>query len=191
VHSHGTCEGPVAGETCYAESTDAGATWRLIKAFPNLGYEAVGSAIINANTWLTFEPFSGIYLTQNAGQTWTHAYKGPAAEQTGGLYKHGDGNYYAASFDGVLKSADGIKWTLIPDSPRSFTIAGDGTTVWVSMWDEDPEVAYWTSTGNLTSWKAYASPKMKIGSWYMRYDRDHNLLYTSNMQGGLWRVKTK
>jgi photosystem II stability/assembly factor-like uncharacterized protein len=191
ISSHGECSGPYAGPTCWAESFDAGKTWRLLKADPEMGYEFVGHVVINKTTWLQFDPLGGILKTTDSGASWQVAYPAGAWNQTGTLYKANDGYYYAPSNDGVIKSKDGLSWSLIEGSPRSASLAGDGDTIFTSFQDDAPEQPYYTSSGTLTSWKQYPAPKLKRGSWLMRYDRDHNLLYTSNEAGGFWRVQTK
>jgi hypothetical protein len=90
----------------------------------------------------------------------------------------------------VIKSADGIEWTMIPGSPACTGLAGDGTTLFAS--NRYGSQAVWTSTGDFSTWTPYESPASATGgAWIMRYDRDHNLLYSTNSTSGFWRVKTK
>jgi photosystem II stability/assembly factor-like uncharacterized protein len=190
VSSHGKCTGVAAGNTCLAESLDAGATWTMLKADDGFGYEAAGQAIVDHDHWLFFNPFTGIYLTENAGRTWSHVYTKGATNSTGEMYSGADGTHYVASQNGVLKSADLTTWTLIANSPHSSVVVGDGKRMFTSVSDPNPATPYYTSSDGVT-WSAYPSPKLAKGSWTMKYDLDHHLLYSSNGIGGFWRVKTQ
>jgi len=187
VSTHATCHGAADGPTCFAETMDAGATWRLIKVDPTMGYEAVGHVILNRTTWLNFTG-TGIFATQDSGKTWAKTFDVGGLNQTGEIYKADDGNYYSSSFGGVAKSADGLKWTLIDGSPHAGALAGDGTTMFTSAREANPP--YMTANGDYTQWADYPATDVKKGSWLMRYDKDHHLLYTSNETGGFWRVQT-
>jgi photosystem II stability/assembly factor-like uncharacterized protein len=191
VSTHAECFGNVAGPTCFAESFDGGDTWRMAKADPRMGYEAVGHVVLNRDTWIGFAPHGGIFLTTDRGATWSNPLGGYASNQQGELYKAADGAYYAPSLGGVMRSADGLSWSHIPNTPRSFSMAGDGQNTFVSVQDDNPEPAYWSTRGDFSKWEGYPSPRIPRGSWLMRYDRDHNLLYSSNETGGFWRAKIK
>jgi hypothetical protein len=191
VSAHNACTGPYAGSgTCYATSTDAGASWTMLSADPNMGYEAVGQTMIDANTWIYYG--WGVFITKDAGKTWTKTVNNNLVmNQTGAQYKADDGNYYLPSSNGVLKSKDLMTWTAIPNSPHASSLAGDGTTMFLSN-NQDASAPYFVSTGDYSVWNRYPGPAgLTKGSWLMRYDRDHNLLYTSNETGGFWRVQTK
>jgi hypothetical protein len=94
---------------------------------------------------------------------------------------------------GLAKSTDGISWSQLRGTPNSGSLAADGTTMFTSQRQADAAHRYYVSTGDPTVWTVYPSPApaMTNGSWLMRYDPDHDLLYTSNETGGFWRVKTK
>ena len=191
VSSHADCVGEAAGPVCLAESGDAGATWKMIKAHPAMSYEASGHAMLDHDTWLYFQVFGGIFLTQDAGKTWTRPYTVYADNQAGEVTRDKDGNYYVASPSGVVKSPNGLSWSLIPNSPRSTSLAGDGTVLFTSINDPNPAAPYSTSSGNFSTWKPYPAPQISKGSWLMRYDVDHHLLYSSNELAGFWRVRTQ
>ena len=190
VSSHGKCTGVAAGNTCLAESLDAGTTWKMLKAEDGFGYEAAGQAIVDHNRWLFFNSFTGIFLTKDAGATWTNVYSGGATNSTGEMYHGSDGAYYVASSKGVLTSTDLTKWTVIPKSPNSSVVVGDGTNMFTSVSDLNPTTPYSTSHDGVT-WSAYPSSPVAKGSWTMKYDVDHHLLYSSNGIGGFRRVKTQ
>jgi hypothetical protein len=190
VSAHNSCTGVAAGGgTCFANTTDGGATWRMIKGTSEMYFEGLTQTIIDANTWLVFT--NGIFVTTDAGSTWTKT-PIPATTTNGQLYKHEDGNYYLSADYGLAKSSDGISWSQLRGTPNSASLAADGTTMFTSQRQADAAHRYYVSTGDPTVWTVYPSPPaITNGSWLMRYDRDHNLLYTSNEIGGFWRVKTK
>jgi hypothetical protein len=89
----------------------------------------------------------------------------------------------------VITSMDLVNWTLIPNSPRSSVVTGDGETMFSSVTDLNPSTPYYTSSDGVI-WAAYPSSKLGKGSWTMKYDLDHHLLYSSNGTAGFWRVRT-
>lgn len=186
VSTHAACHGAAEGPTCFAESTDAGATWRLIKVDPTMGFEGVGHVILNRTTWLNFTGIA-IFVTKDSGATWSKTYTGGAVNQSGELYKGSDGMLYTSTYAGVAKSSDGLAWTVIDGSPHADALAGDGTTLFVSGRQLNPP--YQTATGDYSQWSVYPADNVNHGSWLMRYDKDHHLLYTSNETGGFWRVQ--
>ncbi len=188
VSSHANCLNEVEGPTCFAESTDGGQTWKMIKV-AGMGYEGTGHVLLDRTTWINFQPGASVEVTQNSGGTWVSS-GSDASNQAGELYKHNDGYYYAAGSFGVQRSHDGLTWQGVPNSPKSYSLAGDGDTMFTSWHDTTPTL-YWTSTDGKTWTKYSQPPNLKVGAWLMRYDRDHSLLYTSNNTGGFWRVKTK
>ena len=190
VSAHNSCTGAAAGGgTCFANTTDGGATWRMIKGTSEMYFEGLTQTIIDAKTWLVFT--NGIFVTTDAGATWTKT-PVPATTTNGQLYKHKDGNYYLSADYGLAKSSDGISWSQLRGTPNSASLAADGTTMFTSQRQADAANRYHVSTGDPAVWTVYPSPPaMANGAWLMRYDRDHNLLYTSNEIGGFWRIKTK
>ena len=190
ISAHNSCTGAAAGGgTCFANSTDGGVTWKITKATSEMYFEGLTQTIIDANTWLVFT--NGIFLTTDAGATWTKT-PIPATTTNGQLYKAKDGNYYLSADYGIAKSKDGLTWSQLRTTPPSGALAGDETTMFTSRRQAGPADRYYVSTGDTSVWNVYPAPtQMTNGSWLMRYDRDHSVLYSSNETGGFWRVKTK
>jgi len=97
-----------------------------------------------------------------------------------------DGSYYAASYGGVLKSADTISWTLLPGSPRTVSVSGNGTKL-IASGDPDNAARYLSSVDSGRTWTNIEGPQIEKG-WMMRYDSDHDILYSSNHAAGFWRM---
>lgn len=191
VSFHAGCTGPWAPD-CLAESTDAGANWHLLKFAPG-NAEGTGQTLIDGQNWF-FGPMDGLWRTKDGGATWNHVYKGYASDY---VYRGKNGTYFSASEVGVISSDDGDSWSLIPNSPKSMNLVGDGESLFTTTKDcpSPPEacqpysIASESSPGN---WQKYpAAPGLTRGGWLLKYDPDHNLLYSSNEFGGFWRVQTK
>jgi hypothetical protein len=191
VSAHNACTGPYEGSgTCYATTTDGGENWTMLPAHPDMGYEAVAQVMLDANTWLYYG--WGVFLTTNAGASWTKTINEKLVLNASGVqYKADDGNYYVPSDQGVLTSTDLVTWTKVPNSPNATALTGDGTTIFTSN-NQVQSNFYYVSTGDYSTWDVFPAPEgLTKGANRMRYDHDHNLLYTSNNTGGFWRVQTK
>jgi photosystem II stability/assembly factor-like uncharacterized protein len=192
VTFHSGCAAPWAPD-CAAESTDAGATWKLLHWQPG-NQEDAGQFLIDAKTWIFSSLTGPIWRTTDAGATWNKAYQGGASDS---LYISKTGALYQGGSAGVLKSDDkGATWTVIPNSPVARDIVGDGTSLFTSnkTCDAAPNCQpYWTAPeSDPTTWTKYPAPEgLTRGGWMLRYDNDHHLLYSSNESGGFWRLQTQ
>jgi photosystem II stability/assembly factor-like uncharacterized protein len=184
VSFHTPCEGPYAPD-CFAETSDAGTTWRLIKvSAPNA--EDGGQIMLDRKTWLFGSTFGGIWRTGDGGTTWARVTSEYASDS---LYQTKSGTYLVAGPNGILQSADCISWSKLPNSPGARALAGDGTTVY-SVDRYNRPFYHQALESSLTSWREYPSTVSK-GGWMLKYDPDHRLLYSSNESAGFWRVLTK
>jgi hypothetical protein len=186
VGTHANCKGAYGPGICFAESFDAGASWKMLKAPAGLYYENAHLLVLDRDTWLWFQAFDGIWRTSDHGATMPRVYQGSALNSEGALYRDKAGTYYAASYNGVLKSSDATTWSLIPSSPRSISVSGNGTSI-VASGDPDKSASYSTSKDGGKTWTKVIGPQIEK-SWMMRYDADHDILYSSNHAGGFWRV---
>ena len=112
------------------------------------------------------------------------------------LLRTGAGTFFVAGADGVWTSPDGkaSTWTLVPDTgPIVGGLVSDGTTMFTSTcyfanfcnprYLRSPE-----SDGQ--TWTVIKSPTMSQGGT-LGYDKAHKLLYSSNLDAGMWRVVVK
>jgi hypothetical protein len=186
VATHAACSGNYGPGICFAQSRDGGGTWTMMKAPDNLQFENGHLTLMGPDTWFWFQPFGGIWRTGDHGVTMPQVYNGYGLDSEGVVYRNRDGTYFAASYAGVLKSTDTVSWSLIPGSPRSISVSGNGTTIYSSA-DPDNAARYRSSTDHGVTWHDADSPQTEKG-WMMRYDADHDILYSSNHAAGFWRM---
>jgi hypothetical protein len=205
VSFHNACKGsPNGGGNwgCLAETHDTGASWTVTSSAESWS-EGDGQTMINDKTWFFGSLFGsskqpgGIWLTTNAGVSWDNVYVGDAS---GAVLTAPDGTYYSVGGFGMLHSADGKKWTNLPNSPHGGSVNGsnplttDGTTFFTSdgaYGGKEPAAGwYWSApVSDLSQWTpTFNRVPMMAGASNLAYDADHHLLYSSNLTAGFWRV---
>jgi hypothetical protein len=196
ISFHASCAAPHSN-ACFAESLDAGATWRIIDGLPQwVGGEGQAVYFLDTGTtWLFASQSNGLWRTADGGAHWTdlNVAQGHAA---GALYRAKDGTFYLATPEGILRSPDGATWTLVPNSGSLMLgLTGNGTTMYASRgfpWDPSSVLyePFWTSPeGDGQHWAQLSSPMLSNGG-SLAYDSAHELLYSSDLGAGVWRVVT-
>jgi hypothetical protein len=190
VAFHDNCKAPYA-PYCEAETTDAGATWRLIK-LPFQGWqEGSGPWIIDATTSLYAG--TGLFLTTDSGASWKDVLPqgvstfGSGEREIHPIPRGPDGMYYIASNNGVIKSADAHSWTLIPNSGGGLVsfVSADGQFITSAEYTANSyRVAKWSDPN---VWTTFPPPPTDLGASYLDYDPVHKVLYSSNFAAGLFR----
>jgi hypothetical protein len=189
---HQACSG---GGFCVADSKDAGATWKVVDGGGSMAYvhESRIAFLDNSQTWV----YAGgnIWRTADGGASFQQVYSGNVG---GFLYRAKDGTYYFSSDGGIVKSKDGIAWSLVPNSGNLVKgLTGDGTNMFASSsspcfdWGtnlQPYETAKETDGG---TWTKMTSPGMTQGGYFLGMDLDHHVLYSSNCAQGFWRVVTR
>jgi hypothetical protein len=175
---------------CFAESTDAGATWKEHYGTPSWQPE-VTPYLLHGSTWIA--NFDGIELTTDAGVTWKKvSTDGAGGHSAGSLYRGQGGSYFVGVSGGVLRSAagaDGASWSVVPNSSAWVQgVTGNGTTIFAgtrSGFFSAPE-----SDG--LKWTAMPGSPTHSDGCFAGYDVDHHILYASCMlDGGFSRVVTE
>jgi hypothetical protein len=98
-----------------------------------------------------------------------------------------------AGADGIWRSPDGAAstWSLVKDTgPIVGGLVTNGSNMFASTcyFPDSCTARYLRSAqSDGQKWTEMKSPAIPLGGT-MGYDRGHNLLYSSNLQGGLWRV---
>lgn len=197
ITSHGSCSAPYGsnGSACQAETLDSGATWTIVPNPDGLGFqENAGAYLIGRDNWIYASPWAKTYRTTDHGKSWSAVGPGAEAGESAHhpLVAASDGNYYLPSDSGVLRSRDnGASWSLLPNTPGGYGFATGGGHLYTC-----PEfnLAYRTAAlSDVTKWTSLPNPPSRAtgrGSAFMDYDENHHLLFSSNFEGGLFRMVT-
>jgi hypothetical protein len=185
--------------TCIAETMDGGSTWRLIDGDPSWnGNEGQVIFFLNdSKTWLWGSQTNGFYRSGDNGQTWEAIPNMTTSHLQGSqIHRTASGAFFVAGADGVWTSPDGLasNWSLVPDTgPIVGGLVSDGTTMFTSTCYFgnfcNPRYLRSPETDGHT-WTAIPSPTMSQGGT-LAYDEGHHLLYSSNLDAGMWRVVVK
>jgi hypothetical protein len=188
--------------TCIAETFDKGETWKLIDGRPEwIGNEGQVIFFLNdSNTWLWGSSSNGFWRTADSGASW-QAILGMTTSHTQGsqVVRTKSGVFYVSGADGIWTSPDGLvaNWKLIPNTgPINGGLVSNGTTMFASTcyfanYCKPADVRFLSSPElDGKTWTRLSSPPMGMGGT-MAYDLGHDLLYSSDMRAGLWRVVAK
>ena len=201
VGTHANCAAPY-DPVCQAESSDAGATWKIVRIpNPTGGWvERTGPYAIDATSWLYATPGTGIFLTTDHGATWNNATPKGVTGAAGGEFTHHPlfasplGHYYLPGApSGLLRSNDGHSWSLMPGTTLGgeLCVAMGGGKLYMADFNSGSyRVAVESDT---PQWTTFPSPFTvgggKQGPIFLEYDEAHHILYSSNFTGGVWRVR--
>jgi hypothetical protein len=198
VSMHAVCAAPY-GPVCEAETTDGGATWTITKVdIPGLTdwVAGAGAFILDANRWLFSTYSNGLWLTKDRGATWSNVTATGAWGSTSGktinapFRRSADGNFYLADETGVLQSADGEHWTLLPSSGGRTVGLASGTHRLYSS-DQWSNAYHSVAFGDLGTWTTLLPPAALTadqGAPFLAFDAAHSVLYASTWAGGAWRI---
>jgi hypothetical protein len=200
VSFHIDCKnGPGGADwACFAESADAGTSWKLLPSAQHWS-EGDGQTLIDSKTWFFSNGGDGIWRTTNAGSSWDKVYSGKAS---GHVFTGADKNFYVAG-QPMVQSSDGVKWTPLPGSPDgssvngSDPIASDGVQLFTSggQYGGGEPASGWYASAPLsdpTMWTPLFKPvTMSNGGSTIVYDPDHKVLYSANLTAGLWRARVE
>lgn len=188
---------PPHESTCIAETFDGGSTWRLVDGEPgwNGGEGQVIFFLRNSREWLWGSQTNGFWRSSNGGESWQQIPGMNTSHLQGSqLLRTKDGSFFMAGAEGIWRSPNGevSTWTLVPDTgPIVGGLVSDGTTMFAStcyagnFCDNPRYLASPESDGN--TWSTLEHPPMTQGG-NLGYDPGHKLLYSSNLEAGLWRV---
>jgi hypothetical protein len=150
-----------------------------------------------------------LFLTEDNGGKWREITPAGMIGATNGegthrpLRRAPDENFYLAGYKqdgsggGLLQSADGRTWSVVPNTPHSSVTGGaiafDSQHVFLG--DRDSMAYRDAQFTALDQWTTIPTPDGLApingngeGSSYLEYDEEHRVLYSSNMEGGLWRL---
>lgn len=197
VNFHGTCSAP-APSACIAETHDRGNTWAFTSQ-PLPWSERDTIYILSGATWLYATmgagTHGGIWRTIDGGAHWLQVTTTAASQQ---FYRSPvTGHLFVGGGTGISESAnDGVTWTTTART-RTFSMAGNGTTLFASNGpcstaavaaSTTPYEPYFSASESSPRWTTLVSPLMNQGGMFLAYNADQGLLYSSNCLGGFWRA---
>jgi len=182
--------------TCIVETNDGGSSWRILDGEPSWN-GAEGQVIFfmeNSDAWLWGSQNSGFWRSEDAGKSWTEIEGMTTSHlQSSQILRTKAGVFYAAGDNGIWTSSDGKvpNWKLIPDTgPILGGLVTDGTNMYASTcyFGDFCDPRYLTSPeSDGQTWTEMPHPKMSQGG-NLGLDTAHKLLFSSNLDAGLWRV---
>ncbi len=179
------------------ESKDAGASWIIHQPAGAWGHSHY-AYFITSSTWIVGMQDAGYWRTTDSGAHWTQVYSGIAAHGAVGIYRAKTGVLYLTALHEILRSTDnGASWKPVDGAPASnggyYTIIGDGTNMYIhpgAAWDEGtPRPFYVSSESDGLTWAPYNGQNFDYGAFSMAVDAKNGIVYSSNWNGGLWRLK--
>src|SRR5262249_60694630 len=131
-------------------------TWSLVPGPLSSWAEGARPYFITSTQWL-LACHEGLFLTLDKGGTWK---KVAGSGGFAGLYQS-MGVYYMPSDQGVLRSDDGLSWTLLEGSPVSSTLIGTGKTLYAgNIFSSGPDVLSSAPESDPTHWTKVSTPVM-------------------------------
>ncbi len=194
VSTHGGCADPYQ-PSCMAETTDGGASWRIVTA-PEGWFEGGGVVIVGGDTWVWCG--SSLMVTQDAGATWTtdnlEGGGSCEAEYTiRPLVPTANGNLYLGSRAGVIRSADGVSWAHVANTSGTMVMLAHGSTHLYAADQWNPSLRR-AALDDDETWEDVLAPTAQIemgkdgGIPFLAYDDAHGVLYASMFSGGVARM---
>jgi hypothetical protein len=188
-------------KTCIAESHDGGAKWQLHDGKPEWSGNE-GQVIFfldDSKTWLWGSQTNGFWRSGDSGASWEKIPNMTTSHLQGSqIVRLHSGEYLAAGADGVWRSPDGKAgtWALLPDTgPIVGGLVSDGNSLFASTcyfgdFCKPPNTARYlrASVNAPQTWTAMPNAPVLSQGGNLGLDQPHKLLYSSNLDAGLWRV---
>jgi hypothetical protein len=196
---HADCA-PPRSKACFAETTDGGVSWVLRDGNPSwAGGEGTSFEILDSRSWIFTSQSNGLWLSRDNGASWQQMMGVSISHGRGQLYRVGDGSFYLGTVNGILHSIDGASWAMLPRSGNLIMgLVGDGKTLYSSKAfpygppGADPYLPYYSSPERSPhKFTLMNSPMMRNGGAELHLDTTHHILYSTNLDAGLWRLVTR
>jgi photosystem II stability/assembly factor-like uncharacterized protein len=145
----------------------------------------------NSQTWLYGTQGKGYYRTTDSGNTWTQVSDVSMEHGGGSIYYTSGGTAYAAGTPNVIRSTDnGATWTPLTPAPSAgfLSVIGDGTNLFTAAHGGGNFLV--AKESNDTAWSQFNTQTFAEGPLEMAYDSDNGILYSAQISGGLWALKT-
>jgi photosystem II stability/assembly factor-like uncharacterized protein len=190
--SHGSCDDFSNG--CLTETFDGGKTWPNRASLPKPWGERGGVDVIDKTTWILGYGGDGMYVTTDNGKSWKQTTQRGAGDATGEfsilpLAPAADGAYYVDSFQGALRSTDGINWSLAWGKKNGVYARLEALITTPTMiYAGDNADMYSAPLSDYGNWTKMTGPKVdNFFNTFMAYDPVHKVVYVSGWEGGMVR----
>jgi hypothetical protein len=151
-------------------------------------------------TWLISVDGSGLWLTPDAGSTWSNVSTfGTVHGGNGDLYFTRAGVAYAGANHQMVRSADhGLTWEAVgPSFPDGYyQVIGDGNVLYAQESNTGansvgPQPYITSPETDGKTWSPYQGGAQTFadGPYSMRFDPIRRVLYSSNWRTGVWALK--
>jgi len=194
---HADCPSPHP-KVCFAETKDGGANWVMRDGEPLwIGSEGARFQILDGKTWIFSSESNGLWRSGDGGASWQRVFGASVSHGGGQLYRTKSGAFYFGTAKGVMYSADGISWAMLPASGNLIMgLIGDGTTLYASQAfpfnppGPTPDLPYlFAPEGPSAKFTGMNSSLMRNGAAELNLDTTRHILYSTNFNAGVWRIK--
>ena len=191
---------PPHSRACFAETKDSGASWALRDGDPSwLGGEGTSYQILDDKTWIFSSQSNGLWRSGDSGTSWQQIPGASISHGNGQLYRAKSGAFYLGTAHGIIYSVDGVSWAMLPNSGRLIMgLVGDGNRLYASNAYPynppgiEPYLPYLSGAeGPSSRFTVLSSPMMRNGGGRLHLDSMRHILYSTNLNAGLWRMVTQ
>jgi hypothetical protein len=196
---HADCP-PPHSKACFAETRDGGVSWAISDGDPSwVGGEWTGYQILDAKIWIFYSESNGLWRSSDGGESWQRIPSASVLHGHGQLYRAKNGSFYFGTAHGIMHSADGVSWAMLPSSGNFIMgLVGDGTTLYASnAFPYNPPGAeqylpyVFGAERPSSRFTRLNSPMMRNGGTELHLDAMRHILYSTNLNAGLWRMVTQ
>jgi hypothetical protein len=193
---HAECP-PPRTKACFAETMDGGNSWVLRDGDPSwAGGEGTHIQVLDSKSWIFTSESNGLWVSRNNGASWQKIAGVSISHGRGQLYRAMDGSFYLGTASGIAHSVDGASWAVLPKSESLIMgMIGDGKTLYFSkafpynVPGADPFLPYYSSPERSPyKFTLMRSPLMRNGGTELHLDANRHILYSTNLDAGLWRL---
>jgi hypothetical protein len=164
-----------------------------------VGGEGTQFQFLDSSSWIFMSESNGLWVSRDHGASWQQIAEVSISHGHGQLYRATDGSFYLGTANGMMHSIDGLSWDALPDSEHPIMgVIGDGKTLYFSkafpynVPGGHPILPYYSSPEKPPyKWTVMRSPIMRNGGAELHLDTAHHILYSTNLDAGLWRMVTQ
>jgi hypothetical protein len=181
------------------ESLDGGINWVLHSVGGSFGAGYYVHFLGNSNTWLLATQYDGLWRTTDSGSTWTKVSSENMSHGMSSVYRSSTtGVWYTTTSRSILRSSDGgATWAAVYTSYCSDgfgAITGDGYKLYAAPANTGGStcgsVYYVTALEAAdTIWTKLNNQTFSDGPMAMIYDSVQKIIYSSNWDAGVWKLK--